>query len=160
MSDRVPQYNITIHAGTDYQIDLSLVADDDTEITDYGAYIFDEVLNDGTGSEVDEDNEMYLPSEEDWTAIGDTLIYIGSEEIIIGGWRIEAQLREYPESSDHFDFGNWMDQDGYHLTLSHNETKDIPFTQGVYDVFIENVETGIRSKLLYGNANIIRRTAR
>ena len=58
MSDRVPQYNITIHAGTDYQIDLSLVADDDTEITDYGALIFNEILTDGTGSEVDADNEL------------------------------------------------------------------------------------------------------
>lgn len=160
MSDRVPQYNITIHAGTDYQIDLSLVADDDTEITDYGALIFNEILTDGTGSEVDADNELYLPAEEDWTIIGDTLVYIGAEEIIVGGWRIEAQLREFPESDDYFDFDVWMDQDGYHLVMANDITRLIPFTQGVYDVFVENVETGVRSKLLYGNANIIRRTTR
>lgn len=160
MSDRVPQYNITIHAGTDYQIDLSLVADDDTEITDYGALIFNEILNDGTGSEVDAENEMYLPSEEDWEVIGDTLIYIGTEEIIVGGWRIEAQLREFSESNDSFDFDYWMDEDGYHLTMTNDITREIPFTKGVYDVFVINVETGIRSKLLFGDANIIRRTTR
>ena len=159
MSDRVPQYNITIHAGTDYQIDLSLVADDDTELTDYGALIFNEILNDGTGSEVDADNEMYLPSE-DWGLIGDTLIYIGAEEIIVGGWHIEAKLREFPESNESFDFDYWMDEDGYHLTMANDITREIPFTKGVFDVFVENVETGVRSKLLFGDANIVRRTTR
>ena len=160
MSEKTPKYNITIHAGTDYQIDLSLVADDDSEITDYGALIYMDVLYDGTGSEIDADNEIYMPSGTDWSVVAETLIYNGSEEIIVGNWHVEAQLREYPEASDYFDFNVWMDQEGYHLAIPNDITMQIPFSQGVYDVFVENTETGIRSKLLYGDAQIVRRITR
>ena len=159
MIDETPRYNITIFAGTDYQMDLSIIADDDTELSNYGALIFNEILNDGTGSEIDADNELYLPSE-DWIISGDTLIYIGSEEIIVGNWHLEAQLREYAEAVDYYDFDIWVDADGYHMTIGHDITDLIPFTHGVYDVFITNIETGVKSKLLYGEARIMRRTTR
>ena len=150
-------YNITIHAGADYQIDLAIVADDDTELNNYGALIFDEILRDGTGSSIDDDT--YVLSD-DWIISDETIIYIGSEEIIVGNWVLEAQLREYPEAPDHFDFDISVDTDGYKLSLSHELTEKIPYTKGVYDVFVTNVETGVRSKLLRGEATIIRRATR
>lgn len=157
--NKVPRYNITIHTGTDYQIDLSLVADDDTELSNYGALIYDEILRDGSGSVMDTDNER-LDCSDDWDISDEVMIYTGSGEIIVGSWELEAQLREFEEASDHFDFDISVDTDGYKLTMSNELTQLIPWSQGVYDVFITNVETGVRSKLLMGDAKIVRRTTR
>ena len=150
-------YNITVHAGSDYQIDLSIIADDETELTDYGALIFDEILRDGSGSTINGDT---YELSDDWIISDDMLIYQGSGQIIVGNWLLSAQLREYPEATDYFDFDVSVDTDGYKLSLSHEQTEKIPFSQGCYDVFVTDVSTGIRSKLISGKAYITRRVTR
>ena len=157
MNEEIPRYNITIHTGTDYQIDLSIIADDDTELTNYGALIYDEILRDGTGSTV---SSEILNCSDDWDITDEVMFLLDDGQIIVGSWVLEAQLREYPEAHDHFDFDISVDTDGYKLALSHEITERIPWTQGVYDVFITNADTGVKSKLLYGNAKIIRRSTR
>lgn len=75
--------------------------------------------------------------------------------ISVVGWGVEAQLREFPEAFDKHDFVCTADADGFHLTMSHEETAKIGYTRGVYDVFITAPDNSVRDKLISGRAYII-----
>lgn len=71
------------------------------------------------------------------------------------GATVEAQLREYAEAKDHFDFvaahngeGGWI-----YLSMPWTETEKIGFTNGDYDVF--TVQGDERKKWLYGKVKVI-----
>lgn len=72
----------------------------------------------------------------------------------VTGWTVEAQIREYPESSYAVDFTGSADEDGFHLTMDAGTTGLLRFMRGVYDVFITD-GTGIRSKLIEGHVTVI-----
>lgn len=143
--NKVPQYNIQIHPGADYRIDLQFLADDEGEVTDYSVMVVNGILYDGSGCYV-EDGVLYCTRK--WSAVNSTAYY--SSEI----GSVKAQLREYPEAIDCFDFDISVDKDGYHLVLSHDVTEKIAFSYGTYDVFLID-STGKRTKILTGEAEII-----
>ena len=91
---KVPQYNIQIHPGADYKMDLQFLADDEGEITDYSVMVVNGILYDGSGCTYD-DGVMYCTSR--WSEANNTAYY--SSEI----GSLKAQLREYPEGLDCFD---------------------------------------------------------
>ena len=143
--DKVPQYNITIHSGTDYQMDIQFILDDDDQVVDYTVIVVNGILIDGSGCTV---TEHVWNCTEKWVARENTLYYTSEYG------RLDSQLREFPEARDFFDFDVTVDIDGYHLKLSHEVTEKIPFTYGVYDVFLTD-STGHRTKILQGEAKII-----
>ena len=75
--------------------------------------------------------------------------------VSVEGWTAEAQLREFPEARDKHDFVCTADADGFHLTMSHDETSKIGYTRGVYDVFIIAPDSSVRERLIQGRAMII-----
>ena len=143
--DKVPKYNITIHSGADYTIDIQFLADNEGEISDYGVIVVNSILIDGSGCTYD-DGIMYCTTK--W-GITDTTAFYTSE---IGS--MKAQLREFAEDIDFFEFDISVDSGGYHLQLDHDTTEKISYSYGVYDVFLID-KTGYRSKILTGQANII-----
>ncbi len=68
---------------------------------------------------------------------------------------VYAQLRESPESGDYFDFICSHTGAGGEITLSltHEQTSEISFSKGVYDVFVSDGTTDI--PILSGNVFII-----
>ena len=142
---KVPQYNIQIHPGADYKMDLQFLADDEGEITDYSVMVVNGILYDGSGCTYD-DGVMYCTSR--WSEANNTAYY--SSEI----GSLKAQLREYPEAIDYFDFEISVDKDGYHFVLNHDVTEKIAWSYGVYDVFLIDSD-GNRTKILTGDAEII-----
>lgn len=103
--NKVPEYEITIHAGVDYAIDF--------------AY--------------EDDNDNVVSAE---------------------GWTIEAQLRDYKEAANAFEFECSSDEEGFHLRMDRETTGQINFKNGVYDVFITTPDGSIRDKLIMGTALI------
>lgn len=75
------------------------------------------------------------------------------------GWGIEAQLREFPEATDYFDFTCTADENGFHISMDHTETAKIGYTLGCYDVFITD-PYGNKTKLIKGKAYIAPRATR
>ena len=73
---------------------------------------------------------------------------------------LDAQLREFPEAHDYFDFTVSKDNNVFTLSLDKETTQNLPYTQGVYDIFITNTTTEIRSPLLSGKAIIISQVSR
>ena len=71
------------------------------------------------------------------------------------GCTATAQLREYPEAVDKYDFTVTHNNDGGQILMkmSHDLTAKIPFTSGHYDLFIDTTVEVI--KLMYGEAEII-----
>ena len=68
----------------------------------------------------------------------------------VSDWTVESQIREYPEANDCIEFTCTADEDGFHLTLSAEETEQLTFSQGVYDVFITSPSEIYRTKLVKG----------
>lgn len=75
--------------------------------------------------------------------------------INLTGSTINAQLRQFSEASDYFDFVCTNNGQGGEITIkmSKDVTKHIAWTSGVYDVFV-TPSGGLRSKVFYGNAEI------
>ena len=142
---KVPQYNIQIYPGADYRLDLQFLADDEGEITDYSVMVVNGILYDGSGCTAS--NHVWYCTDK-WSE-ADHIAYYSSE---IGS--LKAQLREYPEAIDYFDFEISVDKDGYHLVLNHDVTEKIAWSYGVYDVFLIDSD-GNRTKILTGDAEII-----
>lgn len=74
--------------------------------------------------------------------------------INVEDFSVVAQLREYPEAPDKIEFTCDADETGFHLSLSNSDTAKIPYTQGYYDMFVQN-GTSLRSKFAQGKAYII-----
>ena len=145
-----PNYDITIKSGADYQIDFRFASDDDSEIAQYGILIWGEILFlDDLSTIV---SEVWNADEDIWSVDGEAVC--GSTN-----WVPEAQLREFPEAFEHFDFQFSIDADGIHMTMPASETKKITYARGFYDVFITD-SSGWRMKLIEGNARIIQQVTR
>ena len=69
---------------------------------------------------------------------------------------VSAQLREFPESRDCFDFVCNHNGEGGRIEISMpwHTTRKIPYTKGVYDVFI-TFPNNTRLKVLKGKVDII-----
>ena len=148
--DEVITHDITIKAGADYQIDFRFVADDDTEVGNYGILIWGETLY------LDDQSTI---SGDTWEA--DVDVWSVDGEIIEGtsNWNLDAQLREFPEAFDYFEFMFELDGDGIHMMMPRETTEMITYIRGCYDVFITNSD-GIRTKLIQGAARIIQQVTR
>jgi len=72
------------------------------------------------------------------------------------GYTITAQLREFPEAHDYFEFTTTHNGSGGQIlmVMPHERTEKIPFTQGVYDVFAEDGNNTIE-KYMYGDVVIV-----
>ena len=148
--DEVIIHDITIKAGADYQIDFRFVADDDSDIGNYGILIWGETLFLDDESSVE--NETWNVDVSVWSVDG---------EVIEGrsNWNLLAQLREFPEAFDYFEFQFDLDADGIHMRMPKEITELITYIRGVYDVFIVDAD-GIRTKLIQGAAKIIPQVTR
>ena len=148
--DDVVIHDITIKAGADYQIDFRFLADDDSEIGNYGILIWGETLYLDDASSVVGDT---------WDA--DTTVWDVDGETIFGSsnWNLTAQLREFPQSFDYFDFEFDLDADGIHMRMPKEVTELITYIRGSYDVFITD-SAGIRTKLIMGTVRIIPQVTR
>ncbi len=148
--DEAINHDITIKAGADYQIDFKFVADDDSEIGQYGILIWGETLY------LDDNSSVSL---EIWDA--DIDVWSVTGEVIAGttNWDLKGQLREFPEAFDYFDFEFSMDADGIHMMMAKEVTELITYIRGHYDVFITDAD-GIRTKLIQGVARIIPQVTR
>lgn len=104
--NKIPNYDITIKAGSDYAVDFAYEQDDGTPVS-------------------------------------------------LAGWTAEAQLRDFPQMYYAHDFTCSADQDGIHLTMPHEETAEIRFDKGSYDVFIIPPDGSTRTKLIEGMAEIL-----
>ena len=71
------------------------------------------------------------------------------------GTTVVAQLREYAEASDYIQFTATHNGSGGRVTITmpHEETANIPYTSGVYDVFIYYAN-GTRDKCIEGDVTI------
>ena len=78
--------------------------------------------------------------------------------INVESFSVESQLREFAESDDKISFTCTADGTGFHLSMPHDTTAKIPYTQGEYDVFI--IKDGHRTKFAEGRANIITEVTR
>ena len=67
---------------------------------------------------------------------------------------ITAQLREYAEAQDYIDFTAVHNSAGgkITLTMAHEDTANISYTQGVYDVFV--TLDGTTEKVVYGDVTV------
>ena len=148
--DEVIIHDITIKAGADYQIDFRFIADDDTEAGYYGILIWGETLYLDDQSTITGDT---------WDA--DTGVWSVDGEVIEGtsNWNMTAQLREFPEAFDYFDFEFELDADGIHMMMPKEITEKITYIRGCYDVFITGAD-GVRTKLIQGTARIIPQVTR
>lgn len=72
------------------------------------------------------------------------------------GSTVEAQLREYAEASDYLQFTATHNGSGGKVSISmpHEDTAVIPYTAGVYDVYITDTNN-IREKYLTGDVTVI-----
>ena len=72
------------------------------------------------------------------------------------GSTVEAQLREYAEANDYLEFTATHNGAGGRVTITmpFEDTAAIPYTAGVYDVFITDTDND-RQKYLTGNVTII-----
>lgn len=72
------------------------------------------------------------------------------------GSTVEAQLREYAEANDYFEFTATHNGSGGRVTLTmpFEDTAAIPYTSGVYDVYITD-QNNDREKYLIGDVNIV-----
>ena len=70
------------------------------------------------------------------------------------GATVSAQMRENPEANDHFDFTVTHNDDGGKILMRMppETTEKIPFTEGVYDLFL--TLSGEVMKVIDGKANI------
>lgn len=160
MNSLTPEFNITIHAGADYKLNLQFQSDDDEVVYDYGALVFDETLYDSTGLTVDEESEELITTDE-WSASSEILVYEGSGNNPYAQMELCAQIREFPEAYDYYDFGISLNNtDGFVLTLDHDTTASIPWALGYYDVFLTNTSDSSRAKILKGKVTVIRGTTR
>ena len=75
--------------------------------------------------------------------------------IDLTGAIVEAQLREYPEASDGFDFYTQHNGVGGKITLTMTKeiTAEIPYSRGYYDVHV-TLADGTRKRPLYGEVKI------
>lgn len=148
--DDVVIHDITIKAGADYQIDFRFLADDDSEIGNYGILIWGEILFLDDASSV---------AAEIWDA--DTSVWDVDGEVIFGSsnWNLTAQLREFPEAFDYFDFQFDLDSEGIHMRMPKEVTELITYIRGHYDVFITDSD-GYRTKLIMGTARILPQVTR
>jgi len=75
--------------------------------------------------------------------------------IDLTGATVEAQLREYPEASDGFEFYTQHNGAGGKITLTMTKeiTAEIPFSRGYYDVHV-TLADGTRKRPLYGEVKI------
>lgn len=75
--------------------------------------------------------------------------------IDLTGAVVTAQLREFPESLDHFDFSCSHNGQGGQVVIgmSWRVTAKIPYTRGVYDVFVD-FPNDTRKKYLKGKVEI------
>ena len=148
--DDIVIHDITIKAGADYQIDFRFLADDDSEIGHYGILIWGEILFLDDASTISGD-----------TWIADTDVWDVDGEVIEGesNWNLTAQLREFPESFEYFDFDFDLDADGIHMRMPKEVTELITYIRGSYDVFITD-SSGLRTKLIMGTARIIPQVTR
>lgn len=75
--------------------------------------------------------------------------------IDLTGATVEAQLREYPEASDCFDFYTQHNGAGGRITLTMSKeiTAEIPYSRGYYDVHV-TLADGTRKRPLYGEVKI------
>lgn len=151
--EHVPRFDITMKQGADYKLTIQFEADDESEIADYGVMIQNENLYIVDGSVMDEEEETLICSD-GWGIVEE-------EERIYttGKWKIESHLRAFAEAADYFEFTVGMTGDGFFLSMPHSETKMIPYSRGVYDVFLIE-EDGTRTKILMGQARIIREVTR
>lgn len=85
------------------------------------------------------------------------LIYAEDDEtpIDVTGWTIDSHLKQYPHALDYFPFNCTADESGFHLSLPKEETDQITFSKGFYDVFIIDPDNAKRTPLIYGAATII-----
>lgn len=89
-------------------------------------------------------------------------IYAEDDEtpIDMSGWVIESQLREFPEARDYFTFTASADESGIHLFMPYTDTLKIPYTRGVYDIFMTSPDNATRVKLISGRAFVEPRSTR
>lgn len=146
-------YDITIHAGADYQMDLLFEEDDGTPIYlyDLDVDVAGGILFDNSGSTI-VDEEMICPV--GWSVEEETLIANASRHYAEGLWEAEAQLRSFPDHFDAFPFGCVVDAEGIHLKMSRSVTAELKFARGAYDVFVLTPE-GKRVKLIQGMVRVI-----
>lgn len=84
------------------------------------------------------------------------LVRDGTNALVdLTGAVIEAHLREYSEASDYFAFTAVHNNGGGRITLTmpHEDTAEIGYTSGVYDVYV--TQNGTRTKRLYGDVTIV-----
>lgn len=72
------------------------------------------------------------------------------------GATVEAQLRESSTDPDYFEFACLHNGSGGRITMKmlHETTAQIPYTYGVYDVFV-TLSDGTRHRPLYGNVYVL-----
>ena len=72
------------------------------------------------------------------------------------GYTGSAQLREFPESLDHFNFSVTHNDDGGKILVKmhHSITERIGYTYGTYDVLLTDAN-GLKERIMYGDAQII-----
>ena len=147
-------YDITIHAGADYQLDLLFEEDDGTPIYlyDLDVDVADGILFDNSGSTVSDEELSCVIG---WSVEeGETLVANASRHYTEGDWNAEAQLRAFPEHRDAGTFVCIVDAEGFHLKMSRTVTAELKFARGAYDVFVLTPE-GRRMKLIQGMVRII-----
>ena len=90
------------------------------------------------------------------------MAYIDDDEnpIDMSGWYVEATLREFAECADGIDFFCISDSDGVHIFLTSEQTGELGYSLGEYDVFITDPDNTTRVKLIKGKARIYANGAR
>lgn len=150
-NEHTANFDITMKQGADYMMQIVFQADDDSEVTDYGVMVQGERIYIADGTDWEEET---LYCAEQWG------IEVPAERIFVTGrWKIAAQLREFAEDADCFEFQVGMTGDGFFLAMDHETTEKITYGHGVYDVFLIK-DDGNRTKLLMGQANILREVTR
>ena len=76
--------------------------------------------------------------------------------IDLTGCTVEAQLREYPEAQDYFQFTATHNNSGgrVSITMQYEDTAAIPYSTGYYDVYITDSSNN-REKYIWGEVTVV-----
>lgn len=94
--------------------------------------------------------------------VGFYLMDDNDQPISLADYSFQSQLREFPESDIYHEFTiTTVPEQGYFaMHMTPEETSNIMFDNGVYDIFYTNNLTGVKLCLLQGDVKIYKQVTR